>query len=78
MIFGVLLTFAVVMYSMCKTPTQGVEDEEGVKQSKNVIEGAQNLYHKYFIVTDKDAPREVGRVQKIRTPRKRLKEQQTM
>ena len=46
---------------MCfKTPPEHEELGEGGKQSKNVIERAQDLYHKYIKVSDKDAPRGVG------------------
>ena len=56
----VILTVLVVICMLCRSMPEQVEEGGGGKQTKNLMERAQNLYayivHEYFNVTDSDAP----------------------
>ena len=54
----ILLTIIIVVWILCKTPPR--PNQEGGRSNslkKRVIDRVQDIYHKYWNVQDKDAPK---------------------
>ena len=68
----VILTVLVVICMLCRSMPEQVEEGGGRKQTKNLMERAQDLYayivHEYFNVTDSNAPMWDSDKQNIRSP----------
>ena len=68
----VILTVLVVICMLCRSVPEQVEEGGGRKQTKNLMERAQDLYayivHEYFNVTDSNAPMWDSDKQNIRSP----------
>ena len=68
----VILTVLVVICMLCRSVPEQVDEGGGRKQTKNLMERAQDLYayivHEYFNVTDSDAPMWDSDKQNIRSP----------